>query len=161
MTVRINVSMTVSLSIIVVIHTNQTQPDKLKAEDSHETQGDPAHGLRVQRKPEEAFIRRIDLPGIWVCTLENPVAVARLGVDFVPPAQADEASSGDVFQVVKVYCQQDDGDDEDEDIVAGEEETEEVHEEGSWVDCVSCTSTQGGGKGREAHQCGIRGSRAE
>lgn len=139
--------MTVSLSVNVVIHTNQTQPDKLKAEDSHETQGDPAHRLRVQRKPEEAFVRGVDLSSIWVCTLENPVAVAGLGIDFVPPAQADEASSSDVFQVVKVYCQQDDGDNKDEDIVAGEEETEEVYEEGGWVCRVSCIEHEEGGKG--------------
>ena len=56
--------------------------------------------------------------------------VARRRVDFVPPAQADEAPAGDVFEVVEVGGQEQDGDDEDEDEVGGEEKTEEVDEEG-------------------------------
>ena len=75
------------------------------------------------------------------------------GVDFVPPAQADEASAGDVFQVVEVGGEEEHGEDEDEDAVwggvsegggredggdgqaVGEEgdvEAEEVDEEGGW-----------------------------
>lgn len=57
--------------------------------------------------------------------------VARLGVDFVPPAEAYESSAGDVFEVVEVGCQEKDGDDEDEDEGAVEDEAaEEVDEEG-------------------------------
>jgi hypothetical protein len=60
--------------------------------------------------------------------------LAGAGVDFVPPAQADEAAPGDVLKVVEVGGQEEDGDDEDEDEVGGEEEAEEVDEEGSWGD---------------------------
>lgn len=41
------------------------------------------------------------------------------GVDFVPPAQADEAPAGDVFQVVEVGGEEEHGEDEDEDAVFG------------------------------------------
>lgn len=41
--------------------------------------------------------------------------VARLWVHFIPPSQAHEAASGDVFEVVEVGCKEEDGDDEDED----------------------------------------------
>jgi len=56
-------------------------------------------------------------------------------VDFVPPAQPDEATSGDVFEVVEVGGQEEDGEDEDEDEVVYEQEAEEVDEEGCY-----CTS---------------------
>ena len=36
-------------------------------------------------------------------------------VDFVPPAQADEAPPSDVFQVVEVGGEEEDGDYEDQD----------------------------------------------
>lgn len=58
------------------------------------------------------------------------MAVARTGIDFVPPAQTDQASAGDVFQVVEVAGQQEDGDYEDENEVFSEEHAEEVDEEG-------------------------------
>lgn len=38
-------------------------------------------------------------------------------VDFVPPAQPDEAAAGDVFEVVEVGGEEEDSDDEDEDEV--------------------------------------------
>ena len=41
------------------------------------------------------------------------------GVDFVPPAQADEASASDVFQVVEVGGEEEHGEDEDEDAGGG------------------------------------------
>lgn len=47
-------------------------------------------------------------------------------VDFVPPAEADQAAAGDVFEVVKVGGEEEDGDDEDHDEVFSEEEAEEV-----------------------------------
>jgi len=60
------------------------------------------------------------------------VGVPRCGVDLVPPAEAYEAAAGDVLEVVEVGGQKEDGDDEDEDEVFGEEEAEEeVDEEGS------------------------------
>lgn len=37
------------------------------------------------------------------------------GVDFVPPAQADEASPGDVFEIVEIGGEEEHGEDEDED----------------------------------------------
>ena len=49
------------------------------------------------------------------------------GVDFVPPSQTDEAAAGDVFQVVEVDGEEEEGQDEDEDEVGDEEDAEEVH----------------------------------
>jgi hypothetical protein len=43
------------------------------------------------------------------------VRVAGGGVDFVPPAQADEASAGDVLEVVEVCAEEEEGQDEDKD----------------------------------------------
>jgi len=51
-------------------------------------------------------------------------------IDFVPPSQSDEATPSDVFEVVEVGSQEEDGEDEDEDEVVYEEEAEEVDEEG-------------------------------
>ena len=45
--------------------------------------------------------------------------VAGRGVDFVPPAQADEAAAGDVLQVVEVKGEEEEGEDEDEDAMVG------------------------------------------
>jgi hypothetical protein len=56
--------------------------------------------------------------------------VSGLSVDFVPPAEAYEAPTGDILEVVEVGCEEEDGDDEDKDEVASEEEAEEVDEEG-------------------------------
>lgn len=42
---------------------------------------------------------------------------ARRSVYFVPPAQADEASAGDVFEVVEVGGEEEEGYYEDEDAV--------------------------------------------
>jgi len=49
------------------------------------------------------------------------MCIAVLRVDLVPPAQADEPAARDVLEVVEVGGQQQDGDDEDEDEVGGEE----------------------------------------
>lgn len=54
------------------------------------------------------------------------MAISRVGVDFVPPAQPDETAARDVFEVVEVAGEEEDGDDEDEDEVFREEEAEEV-----------------------------------
>jgi hypothetical protein len=51
-------------------------------------------------------------------------------IDFVPPAQSNETTAGDVFEVVEVGGEEEDGEDEDEDEVVYEEEAEEVDEEG-------------------------------
>ena len=63
------------------------------------------------------------------------MAVAGLGVDLVPPAQAYEAAAGDVLEVVEVGGEQQDGDDEDEDEVGCEKDTEQVDEEGGCEGC--------------------------
>lgn len=52
-----------------------------------------------------------------------------MSIDFIPPSQADEPSSGDIFQIVEIHGEQDDGDDEDHDEVGCEEHAEEVDEE--------------------------------
>lgn len=67
-----------------------------------------------------------------VLRLEHPVGVPGSGVDFVPPAEADKAPAGDVFQVVEVGGEEEHGEDEDEDAVLG----------GGWG-----VSEGGGGKG--------------
>ncbi len=43
--------------------------------------------------------------------------IAGSGVDFVPPAETHKTSAGDVFQVVEIGGEEEDGDDEDEDTV--------------------------------------------
>ncbi|KAK3208580.1 hypothetical protein GRF29_77g1131578 [Pseudopithomyces chartarum] len=111
--------------------TNQRQPDELEAHQGHDGEQDPQHGLGIQGNPEEALVGRILVPAALLGALKHPAAVARRGVDLVPPAQSDEAAAGDVLEVVEVGGQQEDGDDEDEDEVGGEEaQAEEVGEEG-------------------------------
>ena len=102
-------------------HTNKRQPDKLQADQRNNSQQHPQHGLRIQREPKEALVRRIDLPGtcLWIQTLKHPATIARVGVDLVPPAQPDKAAARNVLEVVKVHGEQQDGDDEDEDEVGG------------------------------------------
>ena len=45
--------------------------------------------------------------------------VPRGGIDFVPPAQADEAAAGDVFEVVEVGGEEEHSYYKDEDAVTG------------------------------------------
>jgi hypothetical protein len=115
-------------------HTNKRQPDKLKANQRHNCQQHPQHRLRIQRQPKEALIRRINLaPRLWIQALEYPAPVPCVDVDFVPPAQPDEAPPRDVLEVVEVDCEQQDGDDEDQDEVGGQEtQAQDVYEEGCW-----------------------------
>jgi hypothetical protein len=113
--------------------TNKRQPNKLQANQRQHSEQHPQHGLRVQRDPEEALIRRIQLPRLRVRALEHPPPIPCCGVDFVPPPQADESPPGDVLEVVEVHGEEEDGDDEDHDEVGGEEaEAEDVDEEGGW-----------------------------
>ena len=109
-------------------HTNKRQPNKLQADERHNRQQHPQHRLRIQREPKEALIRRIDLaPRFRIQTLKHPAPVSRVGVDFIPPAEADEAAASNVLEVVEVHCKEQDGDDEDHDEVCGEEaEAKEV-----------------------------------
>lgn len=54
---------------------------------------------------------------------------ARLWIDFVPPSQANKPPSSNVFEVVEVDGEQDDGEDENKDEVFGEPEAEYVDQE--------------------------------
>jgi hypothetical protein len=101
--------------------TNQSQPNKLQPNQGENGQHYPQHRLDIKCHPKETFVRSILLPSLWVCRFEDPASIPRGTVDFVPPAQANEASTGDVFEVVEVNGEQEDRDDEDEDEVAREE----------------------------------------
>lgn len=61
------------------------------------------------------------------------MAVARGRVDLVPPAQADEAATRNVLEVVKVGGEEENRDDEDHDQVVDEEHAKEVDEEGGYI----------------------------
>lgn len=110
--------------------TDQRQPDELKFDNRDNGQSHPECRLRIQREPEESLVRRANhlsarLIGLRRA-LEDPVRVARGCIDLVPPSQSHKSSASDVFEVVEVGCEQQDGDDEDEDEVLGEQEAEEV-----------------------------------
>lgn len=109
--------------------TNQTKPDKVQSEDGDNTQRYPAHRLRIQGQPEEPLVGSIDLSGIRIRRLKDPVAVSRLSVDFIPPAQTDQSSAGNVLEIVEIHGQEDDCDDENEDVVFAKVEAEEVGQE--------------------------------
>ena len=110
--------------------TNKRQPHELETNDGEYGEGDPEDRLTVDGEPEEATIGRVDGLGAGLAALEDPVAVAGGRVDLIPPAQTDEASTGDVLQVVEVHGQQQDGDDEDHDHVVREDDAKEVDEKG-------------------------------
>lgn len=110
--------------------TDQRQPDELEFDNCNNGQSHPECRLRIQREPEEPLVRRADQLSAWLIglrrALEDPVRVARGSVNLVPPSQSYKSSASDVFEVVEVGCEQQDGDDEDEDEVLGEQEAEEV-----------------------------------
>lgn len=93
--------------------TDERQPHELKSHQRQDGQRHPQDGLGVDGEPEEAAVGRVDLARGRVAALEDPAAVARRGVDLVPPAQADQSPPGDVLQVVEVGGEQEDSDDED------------------------------------------------
>jgi hypothetical protein len=101
--------------------TNKRQPKQRQLhktnqlDNGHNPQEDPQCRLRIQRQPKESLIRRIDLARVGVRALENPFRVSGCGIDFVPPAEPDEAPPGDVLEVVEVDREEDYGDDEDQD----------------------------------------------
>lgn len=68
--------------------TNQTEPNKLKLDDSDYSQRNPTDGLGIHTQPKESLIRRVDLPSLWFGALKDPVRIAGLRVDFVPPPEA-------------------------------------------------------------------------
>ena len=57
------------------------------------------------------------------------MAFAGVGVDFVPPSQANEPTSSDVFEVVEVDGEEDECEYEDEDAVR---RAERLVEQQSW-----------------------------
>jgi hypothetical protein len=57
------------------------------------------------------------------------VRLAGLWVDLIPPSQTHQPAASYVLEVVEVEGEEDDGQDEDEDEVAGEPETEYVDQE--------------------------------
>lgn len=99
--------------------TDQAQPNWiLKSYNGKNGQADPKCRLRIQRQPEESLIREILRSGpagvpAAVLGFKHPMRVPRRGVDFVPPPQPDEAPPGDVFQVVEIGSEKEDGDDKD------------------------------------------------
>jgi hypothetical protein len=64
--------------------------------------------MQIHRHPEKPTISRINDFGTGLRTLENPLRRARLGIDFVPPAQTDQAAPSYVFQVVEVGGEEED-----------------------------------------------------
>lgn len=95
--------------------TDERQPQELQAHQRQNGHQYPQHGLQVQRQPEEAAVGRVDDLGAGLAALKHPLRVTRLGVDFIPPAEPDEAAAGNVLEVVEVAGEEEDGDDEDHD----------------------------------------------
>ena len=96
--------------------TNKTQPDHTaQSDDSQNSETDPQRGRHVQTQPKETLIGGGDGPGGGIGGFEDPGRVTGGGVDFVPPAEADEATAGDVLEVVEVGGEEEKGEDEDED----------------------------------------------
>lgn len=52
--------------------------------------------------------------------LEDPVTVAASRIDFVPPAETNEAPAGNVFEIVEVDGEEEESEDEDEDAARQE-----------------------------------------
>jgi hypothetical protein len=52
--------------------------------------------------------------------LEDPVRISRRRVHFIPPAQTDKTATSDVFEVVEVCRQEEDGNYEDQDALRGD-----------------------------------------
>lgn len=95
--------------------TNERQPQELQLDQGKNKHEHPQHWLDVEGEPEEAAVGRGDDLCPRLAALKDPVRVARLGVDLVPPAQADEAAARNVLEVVEVAGEEEDGDDEDHD----------------------------------------------
>lgn len=50
-------------------------------------------------------------------------------MDLIPPSQSYQSPARDVLEVIEVGGEEVNGDDEDEDVIVGEEHAEEVDEE--------------------------------
>lgn len=100
--------------------TNKTQPNHTAQTDNGQNgKTDPQRRRHVQTQPEEALVRGSDSAGSGIGGLEDPSGVAGGSVDFVPPAETDQATTGNVFEVVEVGGEDEEGDDEDEDTGCG------------------------------------------
>ena len=96
--------------------THNHQPYRIQQPDQRQhRQCHPQRRRSIHAQPEEAPIRRIDDPGTRFRGFKHPVRIPRRGVDLVPPPQSDEAAAGDVFQVVEIEGQEEQGEYEDED----------------------------------------------
>lgn len=105
--------------------TDQNQPNRiLKPHQGQHAQHDPQRRLDIDTQPEKALVchvlarfgvARFVGAAAAVLGFEDPVGVAGGGVDFVPPAEADEASAGDVLEVVEIGGEEEHGEDEYED----------------------------------------------
>jgi hypothetical protein len=96
-------------------HTNKGQPDELKLDNGHDCQPNPQEWLHIKRHPEEPAVCGIDGLGRWITALEYPFGIARLRINLVPPAEADQATSSNVLEVVEIGCQEQDDDYKEED----------------------------------------------
>lgn len=85
-----------------VLLTNKRQPQQLKPHNCQNSHQDPPNRLHIQRQPEETAVGGVDDLGARFAALKHPLRLARLRINFVPPAQPNETASGNVFQVVKV-----------------------------------------------------------
>ena len=65
--------------------TNQRQPYEPQPDDDEQGQANPQQRLDVDGEPEEAAVGRVDFFSAGLASLEDPVAVSRCRVDFVPP----------------------------------------------------------------------------
>ena len=95
--------------------TNNAQPPPLQPHDINHSHSNPQRRLGIQRQPKEPAVRLVLVLLSAFLALENPCAIAGGGIDFVPPAEADETAAGDVFQVVEIDGEEEGGEDEDED----------------------------------------------
>lgn len=99
--------------------TNQAQPDRiLEPHNGEDGQADPQRRLRIDRQPKEPLIRQIlrSCPAsvaAAVLGFKHPMRVPRRRVHFVPPPQPHKPPSGNVFQVIEIGGEEEDGDDED------------------------------------------------
>lgn len=93
--------------------TDQRQPDEHEAHQRQHRQRHPQQRLDVVGQPEETAVGGVDGLCAGLAALKDPFRVTRRRVHLVPPAQADEAAPGDVFQVVEVGGEEEDRDDED------------------------------------------------
>ncbi len=85
------------------------------SKDRHDCQRNPERRLEIKREPEEPIVRWTDDLDRRIRGLKDPVRIACLRVDLVPPPEAHEAPAGDILEVVEIDREEEDGDDEDQD----------------------------------------------